>query len=207
MAKIQDTYLSVEQQHLAQFKEGNLKSFNWLYHQYHKRVFSFSLTFVNDRFTAEEVTADVFVKLWHIREKIDVSFPIQSLLFKMTKDYVWNYLKKQAREKEYAHDYLKEQSAVERPTIEDELMLQDYLHITEQAAENLPHKRRLVFQLHSKMGLNNKEIAKRLNISEVTVRIHLMKANQYLRQYLQSHPEITISGFGLVLLKIILRSM
>lgn len=180
-----------EQQHLKNLSEGHVNGFNWLFNQYHHRVFGLSLKFVNDPSVAEEITTDVFVKLWEKRAMVDPEQPISHLLFKITKDFVWNYLKKANRISRQREAYLLSKPAPIQADEESDLILKDYLSIADAAIEQLPAKCKAVFKLHQS-GLDNTEIARQLNITEPTVRNHLFRANRYLRAYLGAHPEIQL---------------
>ena len=48
------------------------KALQELYHRYHRLVFSLALNLVGDRAAAEEITLDVFLKVWH---KVDTYRP------------------------------------------------------------------------------------------------------------------------------------
>ena len=180
-----------EYSHLLKLSQGNLKSFRWIYDEHHKQVFSFCLKLVGNHQVAEEITEDVFIKLWEKRTIIKPAYSINHLLFKITKDYSWNYLKKYSRIKEQQAHFLEEKRTRNTSDFFSELVLKDYWNIVEEAVLNLPKKRQKVFELHYKNGLDNQEIARQLNISESTVRVHLFKATKFLRSYLKTHPEIS----------------
>ena len=190
-----------ESEHLRQLREGDLESFKWIYDRYHEKVFGYCLKLINDHPAAQEITEDVFVRLWKKRAIVDDTVTIDGLLLKITKDFAWNYLKKASRQARQRSQYAREQlRSPVASSIESELIFQDYLNIAEAAIKQLPEKRQLVFNLRYKNGLDNREIARRLNISETTVRVHLLKATQFLRSYLASHPEIPLLFIGIYLL-------
>lgn len=190
-----------EREHLQRLREGDLDSFKWIYDRYHEKVYGYCVKLINDHPAAQEITEDVFVRLWEKREIVDATIPINGLLLKITKDFAWNYLKKSSRQARQRSQYASERRRqLSAPSIESELIFQDYLDIAEAAIRQLPEKRQLVFNLRYKSGLDNREIAHRLNISETTVRVHLLKATQFLRSYLASHPEIPLLFIGIYLL-------
>jgi RNA polymerase sigma-70 factor (ECF subfamily) len=190
-----------EREHLQRLRKGDLDSFKWIYERYHEKVYGYCLRLIDDHPAAQEITEDVFVRLWEKREIVDASLTINGLLLKITKDFAWNYLKKTSRQARQRSRYALEQHRPPpAPSIESELIFRDYLDIAEAAIRQLPEKRQLVFNLRYKNGLDNREIAHRLNISETTVRVHLLKATQFLRSYLASHPEIPLLFIGIYLL-------
>jgi RNA polymerase sigma-70 factor (ECF subfamily) len=180
---------NIEYNYLKRLRDGDLAAFQWVYEQHHKQVYFFCYKMVGNKEDAEELTEDVFLKLWKRQQIIDPNIPISGLLFKMTKDYAWNHIKKQQRIKEHEIT-LNSSSSLKSPSAFADFVLKDYFNIADKAIEKLPEKRQKVFKLHYKEGLENKEIAQQLNISEATVRVHLHKAIQFLRNYLKAHPEI-----------------
>ena len=185
--------ISSEKVHLQRLQNGDITSFEWIYRTYHPRVYGFCLKLVAEPQLAEEITVDVFVKIWEKRAKINVDLPIKHLLFKITRDYIWNQLKKQSKRTDQEEQYLSSRTHFTPPKVESDMILQDYLDYAEHAINKLPEKRRLVFLLHYKTGLNNQEIAQKLNISETTVRVHLSKAIKFLRDSFQSNQEIVFA--------------
>ena len=185
-----------EQLHLERLREGDQESFRWIFNQNHPRIYGFCLKLTGQQSVSEEITSDVFVRLWHKRKIVDPSFPISHFLFKITRDLVWNYLKKETKESRQQLQYALEWNASNPPTADSELILKDYLAIAETAINQLPEKRREVFLLHYQSNLDNYEIARQLDISESTVRVHLSKAIQFLRNYLKSHPDMLFLVFA-----------
>lgn len=181
-----------EKEYLERLRQGELAGFKWIYDEYHAKVYGYSLKLLDNYQVAEEITEDVFVRLWEKRAMLDTSLSISGLLMKITKDFVWNHLKKEARQTRQRSQYVLERPALSTNSLESDLIFRDYLDIAEAAIRQLPEKRQLVFNLRYKTGLDNREIARRLDISETTVRVHLLKATQFLRSYLASHPEIPL---------------
>lgn len=181
---------SVEKEHLERLRTGDLSGFKWCYDHYHEKVYGYCLKLTSKEPVAEEITEDVFVRLWEKRTMINPELPLGGLLMKITRDFVWNYFKKTSLESRRQSEYALTSEPVSQSNIESDLILRDYLDIAEAAIRQLPEKRQQVFNLHYKSGLDNQEIAEYLDISEVTVRVHLLKATRFLRDYLRSHPEI-----------------
>ncbi len=179
-----------EKKDLERLRKGDQASFERIYYSHHPKVYGFCLKLISDRQIAEEITEDAFVKLWEKRQNIDPALPIGPFLFKITKDYIWNHLKKISRETKRREQYSSNYQASDPRNPEQELIFNDYLDFAETAIENLPEKRKLIYNLHYRSGLESREIASRLDISESTVRVHLMKARQFLHKYLKTHLEI-----------------
>ncbi len=179
-----------EYQDLYNLKLGDRKAFRSLYERHHRKVYGYSLRICGNYPIAEEITQDVFVRLWQKRASIIPSDSISPLLFKITKDLVWNYLRTNSRIKDQSRQFTERTLSSIKPTIETELLLEEYLTITDQAVRKLPPKRRTAFNLHYREGLDNRRIAQQMKISESTVRVHLSKASKFLRDFMRTHPEM-----------------
>ena len=177
---------------LEGLRTGNLQSFRWVYDRCHPQVYGFSLKLLKSPTAAEEVTSDVFVRLWKKRAVVDPDRTLSPLLFKITKDLAWNYLKRENRLSRQQEQYAAGKRTAAPASVEADLVLNDYIEIAETAIQRLPDRQREIFILHYKSGLDNETIASRLGIAEATVRVHLSRASHYLRDYLNSHPELPL---------------
>ncbi|WP_157976151.1 RNA polymerase sigma-70 factor [Lewinella sp. IMCC34191] len=182
-----------QEAHLARLRAGDLRSFRWIYDQDHAKVYGFCLKLLGSSTAAEEITSDVFVRLWEKREIIDPQQPIHPLLFKITRDYAWNYLKREARKSRQHDQYRALQAATADANVESELVYQDYLRIAESAIDRLPGRQQEIFRMRYKAGLSNRQIASKLELSESTVRVQLSRASSFLRDFFKANPELPLS--------------
>ncbi|MGB3800859.1 MAG: RNA polymerase sigma-70 factor [Lewinella sp.] len=179
-----------QEAHLARLRDGDLSSFRWIYDQDHAKVYGFCLKLLGSPTAAEEVTSDVFVRLWEKRSIIDPSQPINPLLFKITRDYAWNYLKRETRKSKQHEQYRALQEATAGATVESDLVFRDYLRIAESAIDQLPGRQQEIFKMRYESGLSNRQIATKLELSESTVRVQLSRASNFLRDFFKSNPEL-----------------
>lgn len=182
----------IEKTYLEKLRKGEVAGFKWIYDRYHEKVYGYCLKLTGKQQVAEEITQDVFVRLWEKRQLIDPAYALDGLLLKFTKDFAWNYFKRLNRQRRQTSEYHTIQPTAAPSQAESDLILEDYLEIAEEAISQLPEKRQKVFNLRYRKGLDNREIAACLDISETTVRVHLYKATHFLRNYFKSHPEIPI---------------
>jgi len=185
-------YRDIDQ--LSELKKGNVDSFKVMYQRYHKEVYRFCYSFTKSEADAEEITADVFVCIWKKRSVIDPTLSLQPLLFKITKDLTWNYLKKTARSKRLMAEYLQNYSEVTED-VASEIVYQEYLDTIDQAVRKLPEQQEKVFTLRYMKGKDLNQISNELAISKNTVKVHLAKSKRTILSYLSLKTEV-----GLVLL-------
>ncbi|MDI9364081.1 MAG: RNA polymerase sigma-70 factor [Flavobacterium sp.] len=174
-----------ELHHLLQLmSSGNEMAFKKLYDKYYDKIFAVALNFTKSKVIAEEIVQDVFLKIWLKREALTGVDNFEAYLFIMARNHIYNCLRSKMKDIVYL-DYLQNYFAV----VEDatsSLYTKDIYKLISEAREKLPPQQRRVFELSRYEGLNHKAIAEKLSISTLTVKAHLTKALQFIRQKLES---------------------
>ncbi len=189
-----------EHYHLVNLVNGDTQSFTAIYEQYHAKVYHYCFRFVRSKEVAQEITSDVFVKLWQKRETLETCQPIGGLLLKITRDYCLDFLRKVARDKHLRDRYVEQYIDSSSTVLEDQLFFNEGMKIARKAIENLPPRCKEVFHLRYFRGLTLIQISETLKISPNTVQNHLQKGKRLVRTYLQSHTDLIL---GLLLIWII----
>lgn len=169
--------------HLEQFKSGDSNGFVKIYNLYSSNVYHFCLSLTKSPEDAEEITSDVFVRIWQKKEIIETSICLQPLLMKITRDLSWNYLKKIARKKEqqiFIENYLN--TVVEQT--DDAVIYSEYEAIIHQVLNKLSPQQRRIFSLRYITGKDLNQISEELQISKNTVKVHLAKSKRMILHYL-----------------------
>ncbi|MBK8500832.1 MAG: sigma-70 family RNA polymerase sigma factor [Saprospiraceae bacterium] len=176
--------------HIKLMQSGDPSGFDWIFATYHKKVFHYTLRFVQRQEVAEEITSSVLLKIWQIRHSIDTTRSLSGLIFKMTKNLTIGHLRKMARSNALRETFLDLANKDNRNTVEEVILLDEYMELANQAIKQLPPKCRQIYDLHYKDCLDNHSIAERLNISPHTVKSHLLKASNVIKAYLRMHSDI-----------------
>lgn len=171
--------------HLRHLQNGDLKSFRCLFDHYHQKVFSYALGLVKDREVAEELSSDVFIKLWNKRKSIKTEGSLDQLLLTITRGLAIDHLRKVAKQAKSRELYWLHCQKAVQPAEQKEEVFEQNLAAVQQAIQSLPPKRRKVFELRYKEELSYQQIAQVLDVSPNTVKVHLNKATKYLRQQLE----------------------
>lgn len=182
-----------ERIHLQRLSEGNKASFVYLHRQYQSRVYHFTYKFVRNREVSEEITSDVFVKLWEKRSEVRTDIAPDRLLFKIAKDFCLSHLRRIARHADLRKHFVETYLAQITNPVEEEIYLKEGMKIADQAIEQLPPKCRQVFRLRYLDGLSLNQIAEELHISTNTVQNHLQKGTRLVKGYLQEHSDLVFS--------------
>jgi RNA polymerase sigma-70 factor (ECF subfamily) len=80
------------QQLIESIKQGDIAAFEELYREYYIFLCLIAEHIVRNPSDAEEIVSDVFIKVWNIREKIDINVSIKAYLVKAVYNTSVNYL-------------------------------------------------------------------------------------------------------------------
>ncbi len=160
-----------------------------LYDRYHRLVFSLALNVVADYATAEEITLDVFARLW---EKAETYRPDQAKvttwLLSMTRHRSIDMLRqRQARPEQNTLSWAN-LSATTNPglnSLEEVVELTARRERVRAAVAQLPTDQKQVLALAYFRGYTHRQIAEMLQQPLGTVKTRLRSAMQKLRQILQ----------------------
>lgn len=169
-----------ERELILLLKQGSREAFTTLYRQYWKQVYNFSRLYLTRTDISEEVVQEVFIKVWETREFLREDDHFKGLLFIITRNFVFNQHRKNLNEDFYKVTVL---AALEEPyDMEEEIDANDLREYIDRLIDELPPRRREIFNLSRKEQKSYKEIALLLGISEKTVENQISEALKYLRK-------------------------
>ncbi|MES2238738.1 MAG: RNA polymerase sigma-70 factor [Bacteroidota bacterium] len=171
--------------------EGNEKAFSELFSTYCNDVYAYSLSMLKNQVLAEEIVQDVFLNIWLHRERLNPDLSFKSYVFTITRNLTFNLISKVANSHKLKEEvfYVSQKSY---SPIEDTLAEADYDVIKNKAIEQLPPKRRIIFEMSRNREMSYEEISKELNISVSTVKGQMSKALADIRVFLETHGDVTL---------------
>lgn len=165
---------------VEKLRNGDSFAFELLFDQYSNKLFYFVNKYLDLKEESEEIVQDVFLNLWRHKKEIRSVEAFKSYLYKIALNNIRNYFsKKQVQEKHkqtIAQEYLFENDSASPEMNYEEVILQ-----VDKLIAKLPKKRREIFLLSRKEGLDISEIAKYLGISESTVKNQITSAVAFLK--------------------------
>jgi len=166
---------------LEEIKKGNQFAFKRFFDHHKVKVFYFSRKFVNDEDQAKDMVQVVFVKFWENRHKINISKPLDALLYVLTKNTCIDHLRKTARSRNLTSQYIQNLKINPNQT-ENAVHYRELLHQAEHIVEQLPEKQKKVYQMAKWEKMSYDDIADNLEISKNTVKTQLKLANAFVKK-------------------------
>ena len=185
----------VDQQLINGLQKGDLNAFEELYRQYYVFLCLIAENMVRDPADAKEIVSDVFVRLWNIREKIEINTSVKGYLIRAVRNTSLNYLG-QKRQNGILTDRLDDSDYQLYAWSSDyplgRLFEEEARKILDQGIDSLPAACREIFLLSRNEELKYSEIAEKLGISVNTVKTQLKIALSRLREALKEYLLILI---------------
>lgn len=164
--------------------QGNQESFRSLYDAYAERVYYFAFKFLKSSEKAEDITQEVFIKLWETRERLDPENSLNAYIFTITRNSLFNVHRKKLNELAYL-DSLKHVFQSSDSGTEQDFQLNELQQEIDRCLADLPPQRKKVFTLSRYEGLSHREISLKMGIAEKTVAAHMRLALQAFRKALK----------------------
>jgi RNA polymerase sigma-70 factor (ECF subfamily) len=179
-----------EKKILQNLIHGDRLAFEKIFQLYFERIYYFTIKYLNNREDAEEITQEVFVKLWNRRQAIKTELSFSSYLFMIAKNAVIDVLRKKQKEAALSEELKQKRSGNYSPA-DSTLEYKELNNIVVSAINDLPEKRKQIFLMIREEELSYKEIAEKLSISVKTVETHMRLALQQLRKAIGENYDLT----------------
>jgi len=169
----------IEHIYLEELALGDLEAFRYFFMAYFPKMKAFINHFVYSEAIAEDLSQDIFEKIWLNREYASNLKSFNSYIYRMAKNMALNYIEHKNIEDNYITSHPTFQSEV---TIEEEIDAKELELIVQLTVEKMPEQCRRVFKMSRIDGLKNIEIAEKLNLSKRTVEAHLNHALKQIKK-------------------------
>jgi RNA polymerase sigma-70 factor (ECF subfamily) len=163
------------------FRDGDRRAFDALFARYTPRVLTFLTRLVRDRARAEELTQDVFVRIYNAADRYEPKARFSTWIFGIAHNLGLNELARAHRRYERGDTPLEELGASDPAPGADEQVEADELRVRlERALAKLPDRQRAALLLRSEQGLAYEEIAGALDASVSSVKSLIHRARETL---------------------------
>jgi RNA polymerase sigma-70 factor (ECF subfamily) len=170
-----------EKELLSSLSMGNEEALKLIYQKYWKRLLISAFNVLKDKEACEDIVQDLFIQLWQNRERLNITYSLETYLFTATRYQVFHLIKKSAGRKELFEN-LDERFSTDAPDIP--LYVKEMQERINIVIEDLPEKCRQIYKLSRETNLTYKKIAEELQISPKTVENQISIALKKLREAL-----------------------
>jgi len=178
---------------LHELSQGSELAFTELYNRYKNLVYGTALKITKSKVLAEEAVQDVFLKIWQNQEKAAEITNFENYLFIISRNHIFDMIKKIARETNMASDITYKNSAADDTdtAIKDD----QYNVILNQIIEQLPPQQQKIYKMAKMEGLSHQKIGENLGISTETVKKHMAQALKFVRFKISPYMNLFMSLF------------
>jgi RNA polymerase sigma-70 factor (family 1) len=174
----------IDQELIALLKQGEAKAMTELYERYWDKLLAVALNRLENLEEAEECVQDVFLKLWKLREQLELKYTLGTYLAAAVRYRAYDLLASQHHKLKSGAESLSDlEETIAGGTDADAALLEkELMERIEHSVKQLPEKCRVIYKLSRADNMSNKDIAKALNISEKAVEAHLTRAFKGIRK-------------------------
>ncbi|WP_101689473.1 RNA polymerase sigma-70 factor [Dysgonomonas massiliensis] len=169
-----------EGEYIQRLALGDHDAFRYVFMKYFPKMKYFIAHLVKSEAIAEELSQDVFEKIWRNRSELSDLRTLSSYLYRMSKNIAINHIEHKYVERNYVQDYKVEFDF----SLEDQLDANEMKLLIMLEVEKMPEQRKRIFEMSRYENVKNEEIAEKLNISKKTVENHINLALKQIRKTL-----------------------
>jgi len=159
--------------------------FENIFKTHFQHLLNFAKQFIVDEDIAKDITQSTFVKLWELRENIDIQKSVKSYLFTSVRNNCINHIRDNKKFQSKILDV--ELAEINFSELSDNVAYTELEDKINAILSTLPEKTRQIFELSRFENKKYREIAIDLDISEKTVEAHMSKVLKILREELKDY--------------------
>lgn len=179
---------------IEELRRRNKVAFDYIFNYYYSALCAFSMQYVNDRSTVEDLVQDLFVSLWMDAPKLLIQSSLKSYLFASVKNRCLDYRKHMKVTEKYS-TFLFFSSESTHDSTDHYLTESELRQAIQKSLEKLSPRCREIFELSRINGLSNKDISEKLGLSKRTVELQISNALKILRKELTDYLPLWLIAF------------
>jgi RNA polymerase sigma-70 factor (family 1) len=192
MEPIIPTYYN-EKELLQQVSEGDEQAFGALFHHHWDHIYTVAVSITRSAALSEDLVQDIFLKIWLNRTQLTSIEHFDNYLFIIARNAIYTSLRQNGVRESFLkglRDSSENTSATTADrTPEEELLAKESKELIHEAFLRLSPQQQAVYRLSREGGLKYEEIAEQLGIAKSTVRNHMVKALQTIREHLRANAD------------------
>lgn len=184
---VMDRYSDDDRTLICRISNGDEEAMKMLVHRYWPLVFRTSLRIVCDRHEAEDISQEVFIRVWKSAGRFDRNGSITAWIYRITCNRATDIL----RRKKFFPSYKKKQDETSRAdgetSPEERLIASEEWKIFTEASEMLSPKQRIVFTLKEIEGLDTPAVTQITGLDADSIKSNLYHARKKICRILEKY--------------------
>ena len=186
--------LEEEEVVIQRLQAGDEKSFALVYNHYYSSVQAQVLHILHSPEMTEDVTQEIFIRIWENREKLSEVRSFKSYLFITARNYTLNVLKSASRSEAAMGEIIRYLDKY-RNTTQDQVQDNEYLRFINRQLEALPPRSREIFNMCRVQSKTYNEVAAELGISRDAVKSRMVHVMKTLRSSIEKETGLPLALF------------
>jgi RNA polymerase sigma-70 factor (family 1) len=174
---------NINRELLIKLKSGEKSAYKQIFNLFGPKIYRFGILYLKNKSDAEELTQDVFLKIWEKRDHLDPSQNVKAYIFKIAVNCIYDHIRKTNLNKAFV-EFSKHNFQPSTESLWHEIIWKDMLLKLNTLVNKLPEQRRIIFLMSRDEGLSNQQIADKLNLSKRTVENQIYRTTLYLKEHM-----------------------
>jgi RNA polymerase sigma factor (sigma-70 family) len=154
---------------------NDTSAFSILYDKYADKIYYKCLSFVKDKQLAQDLTHDIFVKIFITIKKFNFQSSFSTWVYRITYNFCIDFLRRQQKQHILR---LNEQEGMDIEDIEDDELFSISVDRLEVILEEIPMEDKAILLMKYQDELSTKDIMATLDISESAAKMRLKRAKE-----------------------------
>lgn len=185
---------------LQRLQAGDEEAFSAIYRHYYPAVHAQVQHLLHSPEMSEDISQEIFLKIWETREKLPDIKSFKSYLFITARNHTINALKKAARSNAGISEIIRHFGITNNST-EDHIQNNEYREFIIRKLEELPPRSREIFRMCREQSKSYDEVAAELGITRDAVKSRMVHAMKMLKNSVKKEIGLPFAVF-LVLMRL-----
>ena len=178
-------------------KERDKLAFTEIYQRNWHMLYLHTFKVLGDEDEAKDLVQDTFFSIWEKSGDLEIKTNLKGYLFVAVRNRVFSLIRKKKANPDFVDIVMEELNQLDNTTVEhiDE---RELIRLIDLEIEQLPKKMKEVFELSRKEFLTNKEIARKLNMSEEAVKKQIHRSIKTLKLKLGKYAGVSVALISVI---------
>ena len=139
--------MKVTKEIISRLQEGNMLAFQSVYESYSAHIYNFIYSLLYNRLEAEDLTQEVFVRIWEKRGSLDIDKNFDSYIFTIARNLVYDEWDSLFHAELYMKSLEADWDERDTPKVEEDITVNSIGQYIDSLIDKLPVSRREIFCL------------------------------------------------------------